>query len=96
MQEKESLMIVLCELKISSFWISVPHHSAILVMPNSYLRDRIFSPHLTTIKDSYILDSDLITLEFIMSPTEGKGGHTVFVADPVGVGVALSCMSDIS
>ena len=42
MQEKESIIVVRCELKIPS-----------LGMPNTYLRDRIFSPHLTTINDSY-------------------------------------------
>ena len=44
-------MVVWCELKIPLVRITVQHHSA--VMPNSYPRDRIFSPHLTTIKDSY-------------------------------------------
>ena len=32
--------------------VTVWHHSASLVMPNSYLRDGIFNPHLTNIKDS--------------------------------------------
>ena len=31
------------------------HHSASLVILNSYPHDGIFNPHLTTIKDSYIL-----------------------------------------
>ena len=34
--------------------VTVRHHSASLVMSNSYPRDRIFNQHLTTIKDSYI------------------------------------------
>ena len=34
---------------------TVRHHSASLVMSNSYPRDGIFNQHLTTIKDSYIL-----------------------------------------
>ena len=42
MQEKESIMVVRCELKIPS-----------LGMPNSYPRDGFVNPHLTTIKDSY-------------------------------------------
>ena len=50
MQEKESIMVVRCELKIPSLEITNRHHSASLVMPNSYPRDRIFNPHLTTIK----------------------------------------------
>ena len=54
MQEKDSIISVRCELKISSFGITVRHHSASLVMPNSYPRDGIFKPHLTSIKDSYI------------------------------------------
>ena len=33
--------------------VTVWHHSADLVKPNSYPRDRIFSQHLTAIKDSY-------------------------------------------
>ena len=53
MQEKESIMAVRCELKIPSLRIIVQHHSASLVMPNSYPHDIIFNPHLTTIKDSY-------------------------------------------
>ena len=52
-QEKESVMVVRFELKIPSLGITVRHHSANLVMPKSYPRDRIFNPNLTTIKDSY-------------------------------------------
>ena len=55
MQEKESVMVVWCELKIPSLGITVRHHSASLVMPKSYPRDGVFNPHLTTNKDSYIL-----------------------------------------
>ena len=53
MQEQESIMIVRCELRIPSLGITVRHHSASLVMPSSYPRDRIYNLHLTTIKDSY-------------------------------------------
>ena len=35
--------------------VTAPHHSASLVMLNSYPRDGIFNQHLTTIKDPYIL-----------------------------------------
>ena len=49
MQEKESIMVVRCELKIPSLGITVRHHSASLVMPNSYPRDGIFNLQLTTI-----------------------------------------------
>ena len=55
MQEKESKMVIRCELKILSLGIPVRHHSASLVMLNSYPSDGIFNQHLTTIKDSYIL-----------------------------------------
>ena len=55
MQEKESIMVVRCELKIPLLGITVRHHEESLVMPNSYPRDGIFNPHLTTVKDSYIL-----------------------------------------
>ena len=54
MQEKDSIMVVLCELKISSLRITVRHHSASLVISNSYPRDGIFNSHRTTIKDSYM------------------------------------------
>ena len=53
MQEKESIMVVRCELKIPSLGITVRHHSASPVMPNSYPRDGIFNQYLTSIKDSY-------------------------------------------
>ena len=55
MQEKESIMVFRCELKIPSLVITVREHSASLVVPNSYPRDGIFNLHLTTIKDSYTL-----------------------------------------
>ena len=55
MHEKESVIAVRCELKIPLLGITVRHHSANLVMPNSYPRDGIFNPHLTTMTDSYIL-----------------------------------------
>ena len=55
MQEKESVVVVRFELKIPSLGIIVLHHSSSLVMPNSYPRDGIFNPNLTTIKDSYML-----------------------------------------
>ena len=53
LQEKESIKVVRCGLKILSFRITVRQHSASLVMPNSYPCDGIFNLHLTTIKDSY-------------------------------------------
>ena len=53
MQEKESIMVVWCELKITSLGITVRDHSASLVMSNSYPHDGIFNSHLITIKDSY-------------------------------------------
>ena len=46
-------MVVRCELKIPSLGITVRHHSACLVMPNSYPRDGIFNTHPTTNKASY-------------------------------------------
>ena len=48
-------MVVLFDLKIPSLGITVRYHSASLVMPNSYPRDGIFIPNLTTIKDSCML-----------------------------------------
>ena len=55
-QEKESIIVVRCGLKILSLRITVWYHLASLVMPNSYPHDGIFNPHLTTIKDSYTSD----------------------------------------
>ena len=55
MPEKESVMVVRFELKIFSLVITVQHHSASLVMPNSYPRDGILNQNLKTIKDSYSL-----------------------------------------
>ena len=54
MQERESIMVVRCELKIPSLWVTVQRCSASLVMLNSHPGDRIFSSHLTAIKD-YIM-----------------------------------------
>ena len=48
MQEKESVMVFRCALKILSLGITVRHHEA----PNSFPRDGIINPHLTAIKDS--------------------------------------------
>ena len=48
-------MVVRYELKIPSLEITFRHHSASLVMLNSYPRDGLVNPHLITIKDSYIL-----------------------------------------
>ena len=59
MQEKESSALVRCDWKILSPGITVWHHSASLLMPNSYPHDGIFNPHLTTITDSYILSYKL-------------------------------------
>ena len=53
MQEIESIMVVRCKMKILSLGIIVRHHSASLVMPNSYPLDGIFNQHLTGIKDSF-------------------------------------------
>ena len=47
------VMVVRFELKIPSLGITVRHHSANLVMPNSYPRGGIFNPNLTTIQESY-------------------------------------------
>ena len=59
-----SWLVVGCELKIPSLWITVRHHSASPVTPNSYPHDRIFNPHLTTIKDSYILYYSCLLVRF--------------------------------
>ena len=55
LQEKEYTMVVLFKLKIPSLVISVQHHSVSLVMHSCYPRGGIFNPHLTNIKDSYII-----------------------------------------
>ena len=43
----------LVQIQISVTRVTVWHHSARLVMPNSYPRDGIFNQNITTIKDSY-------------------------------------------
>ena len=60
MQKKKTPTYTGCSMRIeklihhwSSLGTTVRYHSANLVMPNSYPRDGTFSPHLTTIKDSY-------------------------------------------
>ena len=53
MQEKQSIMVVRCELKIPSLGITVPLHEL-----KSYPCHGIFKSHLTTIKDSYRSASD--------------------------------------
>ena len=53
MQEKESIMVDWCKLKVPSRRITVRHLSASLAMLNSYRRDRIFNQQLTAIKNSY-------------------------------------------
>ena len=57
---KKTVMVVRCELKIPSLWITVRHHSASFVMPNSYHHHGIFNLHLTTIKGSYLLYGKII------------------------------------
>ena len=52
-QEKESLIRVRVGKKNPSLVITVWHHSASLVMPNSDPRDRYFYPTLTLMIDSY-------------------------------------------
>ena len=54
MQEKESIMVVRCRLKILSLGITVRHHSAKLMVHNSDPWDRFFYLYLTTMIDSYI------------------------------------------
>ena len=70
MQEKESV-IVQFELKSPSLGITLASLWR-LVMPNSYPRDGIFNPNLTTIKDSYSPRSVcLITCTFYPSVNPG-------------------------
>ena len=44
MQEKESVMVVQFEMKFASLGITVRHHTASLLMSNSYPCDGIFNP----------------------------------------------------
>ena len=78
MQEKESIMVVRYELKIPSLEITVRHHSASLVMTDSYSRDGILNPHLTAIKDSYnacqVFIREAITYNVIISIIVISGG----------------------
>ena len=54
--------------------VTVRHHSASLVMPNSYPRDWISNRHLTTIKDSY----SLIKLQIAPLPANYVGLYCYF------------------
>ena len=55
MQEKKIHNGCLMQIENSVTRVTVRHHSASLVMPNSYPGDGIFNPYLTTVKDFYIL-----------------------------------------
>ena len=66
-----------CSVQMPSLRITVRHHSASLMMQNSYPRDRIFNSLLTTIKDSCILDSVLLSL--FMS-TNYKFGTSMYIS----------------
>ena len=70
MQENESIMVVQCELRIPSLGMTVQHHTASLVMLNNYPRDRILSPHLKTIKDSYIHGISGIIIDGLLNPSK--------------------------
>ena len=50
MQEKESIMVVWCKLKVPSLRITVRHHWTSLAMPKSYRHERIFNPQLKPLK----------------------------------------------
>ena len=54
MQEKESIMVVWCKLKVPSLRITVRHHSASLAMLISYRRDRIFNPKLSRCRSQHV------------------------------------------
>ena len=58
-------------------WITVRHHSASLVMLNSYPHDGIFNPHLKTIKDSYMVLR--ITLKTILNALEWEQAQTTLL-----------------
>ena len=63
MQEKESIMVLRCKLKIPSL-VTIRHHSASLVMPNSYPHNGIINQHLTTIAEIFFLPQDNCNLEW--------------------------------
>ena len=65
MQEKENVMFVRCELKIPSLEKPVRHHSASLVLSNSYPSN----PRRKTFKDSYVL---MFTLDAMFMPFSTK------------------------
>ena len=50
MQEKESIMVVWCKLKVPSLRITVRHHLASLVMLNSYVMKEFSIPSLQPLK----------------------------------------------
>ena len=53
--------------------VTLQHHSASLVMPNSNPCDGIFNQHLTTIKDSYVHFTYFIQGESLKNENAGDG-----------------------
>ena len=71
------------ENSVTRVTLTVRHHSASQVMPNSYPRDGIVNPHLTTINDSYM---HIVSVLFF----SGNGGLSIDVYDVVKTSMASS------
>ena len=96
MQEKEPVMLVWFELKIPSLGITVQHHSASLVMPNRYPRDRIFKLNLTTIKDSYNLILVYTAWQGLFNVKDSSGQYWYLFFDISGLQCVIkSCYSSL-
>ena len=76
----EPIMVVWCKLKVPSLRITVWHHSASLVMPNSYPHDGIINWHRTNIKDSYNIPIKF-NISFYCFQTHAFGTLTFEFAD---------------
>ena len=71
MQEKEPIIVVRCKLKIPSLDLTVQH--------DCHPCDVIFSPHLTTIKNSDILSFPLLQYAGILTEAEAVKTNKIIV-----------------
>ena len=85
MQEKESIMILRCELKMASLKIIVRHHSATLVVLNSYHREGIFNPLFTTMEDSYVQMHEMLEVDSVLFGGGGGNGKQCDVSQWTGL-----------
>ena len=79
MQEKESIMVLRCELKIPSLWITVRHHSASLVMSKTE-----FSIHTSLPLKILIFYPKHFLIWYARKPPSSLPHHSLFVRSSQG------------